>query len=727
MKEEGVWSLSKKSLEKIIHREFTLTNPTRRRIMRQETKPSIRPRVGQRISELLGFEDSELSDNTLENELAAFLKSQNYIEFPSSNNPRVSVIIITYNKAHYAYRCLRSLLIDELPPCELIIVDNGSSDETPELLRRIKNVKLILNTKNQYFSHANNQGAAAAKGDYLFFINQDAFVQKGCTSSLLEILHSRPDAGAAGAKLVSRKGRLLEAGSIIWNDGTCLGYGRGDNPDKPEYCYVRSVDYASAACLMVRREAFLNVEGFSEEFTPAYYEDTDLCMKLWETGFHVTYQPLAVATHVEFSSSSFQNATKLMIEHQRIFVRKHASKLMTKLPYSPKNVLRARDRSARPRLLVIDDCVPSPPDGSGYPRMYLMLKTMAGLGYPLTLLPTDGTPKQPETKSLTQMGIEILWGPTGMKKILAARRDFYDIALISRPQNASYGISLVRGTNPHARIIYDVEALWHRREQGRVKLGLPPMNQRFTDEGKELAIIDKADFVISVSQGEKSVIEKKLNKFVLLWGHAALVSPTETSFEDRTGLLFVGGFKSAPAHNDDAVLHFTQNLLPKIRQKLPDCAFTVAATNAPNYIKRLSSDSTKITEQFVSFYNGTSYPGLKNVRELYELCKVFVAPIRFGAGIMLKLVDAMSVGLPCVVSEVGAEGLGLTDGEEAMVAHDDTEFIEKTIQLYSDSTLWKHIRLRELAFAKENFDPRKMQDRLAEFLELVSIEGGHER
>lgn len=559
-----------------------------------------------------------------------------------------------------------------------------------------------------------------AQGEYLLFLNQDAFVHRDCVSALMKTLDSSSNIGAAGAKLVSQDGKLLEAGCIVWKDGSCLGYGRGDNPDKPEYCYVRDVDYSSAACLMVRREAFRRGGGFDEDF-PAYYEDTDLCMKLWDRGFRVVYQPLAVATHIEFSSSSLENAAKLMAKRQHAFARKHESALVTRLPCSPANVLSARDRRVRSRILVIDDCVPKPADGSGYPRMFLMLKAIASLGYRLTLLPADAPPKQPETQILNQVGIEILWGKGLIREAFSSRINFYDIALISRPHNALPGIDLVRETNPHARIIYDVEALWHRRERLSRQIGFPSMDPRFAKEENELSLIDRADYVISVSQSEKTIIEDKLKKRVLLWGYPASVSPTKTPFEKRSGLLFVGGFKSAPAHNDDAVIYFTENILPKIRQKIPDCKLTVAATNAPNYIKQLASESTIITERYAKFQDGAEgrLDDFRDLRELYESSRVFVAPIRFAAGIMLKLVDAMSVGIPCVVSRVAADGFPLTDGVEALVANDDEEFIEKTIHLYSDQQLWQRIRENELSYVEKHFDPSTMQRQLENFLKTV--------
>jgi len=150
-------------------------------------------------------------------------------------------------------------------------------------------------------------------------------VHEDCVSWLTKTLESDSDVGGAGAKLVWRDGRIQEAGSIIWPDGSAHGYGRGDDPSKSQYCYARDVDFCSAACLIVRRDAFEKLGGFDEAFTPAYYEDADLCMRLWNAGYRVVYQPLAIATHIEFGSSSSETARNLMEKHRAVFLGKHSS------------------------------------------------------------------------------------------------------------------------------------------------------------------------------------------------------------------------------------------------------------------------------------------------------------------------------------------------------------------------------------------------------------------
>src|SRR5207244_8292943 len=134
--------------------------------------------------------------------------------------------------------------------------------------------------------------------------------------STLRVIRSAPDIGAVGGRQVFLDGTLQEAGSIVWRDGSCLGYGRGDDPFAPMYMFRRDVDYCSAAFLLTPRRVWEKLGGFDEAFQPAYYEDSDYCARLWERGLRVVYEPRAMILHYEFGSSNMPNAIDLQITHQ---------------------------------------------------------------------------------------------------------------------------------------------------------------------------------------------------------------------------------------------------------------------------------------------------------------------------------------------------------------------------------------------------------------------------
>ena len=182
---------------------------------------------------------------------------------PASEAPRVSIVIPVYNQAMHTLGCLRALA--EHPPsvaCEIIVVDDGSRDETRDWMASVAGLRYHRRTTNGGFIAACNDGAALARGDYLVFLNNDTFPQPGWLEALLDTFGAWPEAGLVGAQLVYPDGRLQEAGGAVFDDGSAWNYGRFDSPDDPRYASVRDADYCSGAAIMLPTSLFREVGGF---------------------------------------------------------------------------------------------------------------------------------------------------------------------------------------------------------------------------------------------------------------------------------------------------------------------------------------------------------------------------------------------------------------------------------------------------------------------------------
>ncbi|WP_345782614.1 glycosyltransferase, partial [Dokdonella sp.] len=219
---------------------------------------------------------------------------------PTSETPRVSIIVPVYNKIAYTGACLRSIAEQAGPtPFEVIVVDDGSTDATAQRLAGIAGLRLLRNERNLGFIGSCNAGAAAARGDCVLFLNNDTVVTEGWLEALVRCLEEAPDAGLVGAKLVYPDGRLQEAGGIVFDDGSGWNVGRFDEPDDPRYGFRREVDYCSGAAIVLRRELFEQLGRFDTRYTPAYYEDTDLAFAVRAAGLKVWYEPAATVVHFE--------------------------------------------------------------------------------------------------------------------------------------------------------------------------------------------------------------------------------------------------------------------------------------------------------------------------------------------------------------------------------------------------------------------------------------------
>jgi GT2 family glycosyltransferase len=222
------------------------------------------------------------------------------IEFPVHEQVEISIIIPVFNQLRFTQACLASLQENQgTERFEVIVVDDCSTDGTAEAVALMPGVVYMRNETNSGFIASCNRGAEKARGNYLTFLNNDTLVRDGWLSALVGTFAEEPQAGIVGSKLVYPDGRLQEAGGIIWQDASGWNYGKFDDASKPEYNYLREVDYCSAAALMIPKALFHDVGGFDSRYAPAYYEDTDLAFKVRRAGYKVLYQPLSEVIHYE--------------------------------------------------------------------------------------------------------------------------------------------------------------------------------------------------------------------------------------------------------------------------------------------------------------------------------------------------------------------------------------------------------------------------------------------
>ncbi len=233
----------------------------------------------------------------------------------------VSIVIPCWNKSDYTRRCLEALAdsIPESLPYEVVLVDNGSSDETPELLASLGgDVQVITNAENRGFAIACNQGAQAARGKYLVLLNNDTEAQEGWLQAMLDVIRGEPDVGIVGAKLLYPDGTIQHAGvvfaartgikTIVASDS----FVAEENVPHlwPYHLYRRMPERApfvssrrdfqavTGACLLIEKATYDEVGGLDEAYVNSF-EDVDLCLKVLASGRRVVYCPEAVVIHHE--------------------------------------------------------------------------------------------------------------------------------------------------------------------------------------------------------------------------------------------------------------------------------------------------------------------------------------------------------------------------------------------------------------------------------------------
>ena len=637
------------------------------------------------------------------------------IRFSRCEVPRVSIIIAVHNQLEVTLACLASILQNTAQTrYEVIIVDDCSEEPTRRALRTIAGVRVLRNNTNLGFLLSSNKGAAEARGEFLLFLNNDTEVGADWLERMLAVFDQRTDAGIVGAKLIYPDGTLQEAGAIVWRDATGMNYGKHDHADKPEYNYLREVDYCSGACILIRKRLFNQLGGFDARYAPAYYEDTDLAFAVREAGLKVYYQPRAVITHHEGQSSGrstaggvkahqLVNAIKFRTKWQAALSRQFAGELA--------NVTLARERGRPKRALVFDSRVPTPDQDAGSVRMMNLLAILQELGFRITFAPR-ATERTSHTERLQNAGVECLYDPhfRGAERLLAERGTEFDLIIVSRAPVAHDILPLCEKHAPGTPVIFDTVDLHFLRMQREAALaGDPQLNRKAAEMREiELGVASRASAVVVVSSYEKQILEPELPE-----GHVAILSNIHgvaaniAPFAGRRDCMFIGGFEHRP--NTDAMLWFCAEIMPLVCAELPEAKLHIIGSNMPESVRALASA------------NVITHGHVENVGPFFVSSVLSVAPLRYGAGVKGKINHSMSHGLPVVTTSIGAEGMHLVHGENVLIADDPADFAREVVRLSRDESLWNKLSENGKANIHEHFSFAAAKRNLRDLLQrLVS-------
>jgi GT2 family glycosyltransferase len=647
------------------------------------------------------------------------------IALPAVKNPTVSIVIVAYGAKNLVARCVGALATHTPPNYELIVVDNASPDGTAQFLTsEVQGVRLVLNEENRGFLLGSNQGAQAATGRYLCFLNSDAFVEPGWLPPLLEHFERDADVGAVVPLFLHPDGSVQEAGSVVDYLGWALALGDGADPERFEFRFPREIDFGSAACFLTPRLLFEEVGGFEPAYAPGYFEDVDYCFALKARGFRTIFEPRSRVVHVRSATASSKRAQFLAERNRSLFFERWNERLagrprLRELPTHPHRIVAARDAEAIDRILVIDDRVPHFDRGSGDTRMSKLLGDLAAL-YPhgrITLAAADGTGAERYAPPLLAQGIEVVCPPVDWRQWFELRPFHYSVVIVSRVTNFERFGELIRRTQPQALVVFDIEALSYRlfetmantvTDPGRVSAARA---EAARTRALEFRVIQEVDAIFCVSEEEREIAAELAPETptFLLPGSAEILEQAP-SYAGRADLIFYGGFLAGPGSpNEDALLHLVEHVLPHIRQAHPGVVLHVVGADPTPAVQALHGDGIEVVGYVESPY------------EWLSRARVHVHPIRFGAGIKNKLLDTIGAGLPFVTTKSGAEGLPLGELRPLLVADEPEEIAARVTALLADADLWARAQDGLLQLGRERFSRRANRRALVEALSHLGV------
>lgn len=635
------------------------------------------------------------------------------IRFPTFEHPVVSIVIAVYDGAELTERCLRAILhsTDQVP-YEIIVVDDGEDPALRELLDAVSGIVVLRNEQNLGYLRSVNRGSAEARGTHLVQLNNDTEPQPGWLASLLTRLDSDEQIGVVVAKLLFPDGRLQEAGSIVWRDGSAWNYGHGADEAAFPYNFARDVDYGSAAAMLVRGSLWRELGGFDERYGPGYYEDVDLCFAARAHGARVVYEPNARVIHVLGGSMGTDvtvGAKRYQVINRDTFAGKWAAALEEQLPGpAEERIDTAADRRRGRRVFVVDHAVPAPDQDAGSLRMFHLVQNLVELGYRVTFLPDNGAAPAPYTAQLQTLGVEVLYGPLNLPARLVGIAAETELAILSRPYVAARFLHLVREYLPGARVAYDTVDLHYVRERRRAELeGSPDLARSESFKELELGLARGVDVTLTVSEEEAEQLRTDAPGVVVevvplanpVW---AQVPPRER----RAGLLFVGNFAHTP--NIDAATFLVRRIMPLVWRRQPGIRVTIAGGNAPAEVRALSAPNVDVAGW------------VPDLDPLVAGAAAMVAPLRYGAGVKGKVAQALASGLPVITTTLGAEGIDAEAGSEILIGDDPEELAARILELLADDELWRRLSENGQALLRRTSSPEAQRETLVRLLDGVT-------
>ena len=628
-----------------------------------------------------------------------------------SDNPKVSIIIPVYNHFSYTYGCIESIIKHTADiDYEVIIADDCSTDETKDIHSLIENIEVVKTDINLGFLENCNNAAKHAKGNYIVFLNNDTNVQPEWLSSLLEAINE-DGVGLVGSKLVYPNGMLQEAGGILWNDGSAWNYGNKSDPELSEYNYRKETDYISGASIMISKELWEKIGGFDKRYIPAYCEDSDLAFEVRKNGYKVIYDPFSVVIHYEGISNGTDinsGMKKYQIDNSKKFYEKWQTELSNHFP-NAKNLFIARDRSYNKKtILFIDHYVPQFDKDAGSRTVYLYIKLFVELGYNVKFIGENFYRHEPYTSSLQKLGVEILYGSYYSQNYLSWLTDygqFIDYVFFNRPHITKKFIDDVIKTCKNSKLIYYGHDLHYVRveREALLKNDSTLFNEAKEWKKTEHDIFSKVDLILYPSSSEVKILKKEFPNFnikVLQPYAFNLDEYEEYSYERRKDIMFVGGFRHSP--NYDGIKWFIQDVYPKVLSEIPDMKLHVVGSYPPEDLQKMQNQNI-IIEGFLSD---------EQLTELYKQVRLVVVPLRYGAGIKGKVIEAMSQGTPVLTTTCGSEGI-----ETDALAVDDTML--SLTSLYMDNKWLITHSKKSLQYIREHYSIKSAKEQLIDYIEEI--------
>lgn len=621
-----------------------------------------------------------------------FFKSHPF-NFSKEINPEVSIIIHGSNELKMILNCLHYIeKYDQNISKEIFVIHDKSSD-VQQYLEKIKGIVLINNEEINGLTQAINHSIEKAKGKFIYLLDSHALVQENYLSTLVEVFNTKENVGAVGSKMISADNNIASAGSLVFKDSEIVELGKSEAIDTPQFNFVRKVDFCAGSLLFSKINKTGDLNLLNQIFSSSHFAEADLCLKLKKgENLDIYYQPLSEVT-------CFNNSFKTATNNDKVDFANHWNSYFTDRKYVKSEKINYITYKT-PNFLFLEENMPKPDQDSGSRRFMEILKILQRNGHHIVLAVKhfDEANDSNYITYFQNAGIEVCRDYVNAQNKIVKVTDqvvnalaYVEVIWIFRPLGFDYWYSLINGKINGQKIIYDMVDLHYlrmERENNYIDVVTKERVQEISFfREKEYSGMNISDAVISISDEEKNTVSEngvKKNKIFTVSNIHKPVDNVPLGFSEREGLLFIGGYNHLP--NIDAVKFLHDQILPLVWAKNDKIKIFILGPDFPADLKeKFHSERFQILgyQETVDFW--------------FENSRVFVAPLRYGAGVKGKIGQALEFKLPVITTGIGAEGMSLEDQKTALISDENPQnFADKILELYDNESLWQTLHENSL-------------------------------
>lgn len=621
--------------------------------------------------------------------------------------PSVSVLLAQHGKTSFTWRAVEAIRrSDYRGPIEILVLDNASP-EGPGRVSERDDVRLLRRDRNLGFGPGMNVLAAEASGDLLLILNNDTVVDPRCLRLLVE-RHQAPDRpGTVTPQYRDFDGQSLEMGCYVGPGGKAMQLFNRIPPPTSLRRMSYPAHYGSGACLLCKRDAFLGHGGFDAAYAPAYYEDVDLCLKLAREGRPTVVEPRAIVYHYEGATAG-RDVTRGLKSHQTTNRTTLVERWDTWLAQQPPvGIGAALTRILQPeegclRILWAGPTLPRPDRDGGGRRAAAMLRLLRGQGHAVAAWARSADDPDRYGRRLEEGGVPWFggsgparwpggWRPTTSLDDLPTLLEEvpWDAVIVFFARLANDIAPAIREHTPRAALLVDNGDLHFLRHERARSLGIEVDDP--LDKETELAAYEAADGVVTASGFEDWCLRVELPGLATHVYTVAAPEPHPVTEQGTvSNVMFLGNFGHPP--NVDAVDWWLEDIAGPVAE--------LVGERVPLRLVGAGTDSgaSELDDDAQSLLDIAGW--VPELAEEFARARVFVAPLRYGAGTKGKILDALAFGTPVVTTSIGAEGFAPYVQDALVIADDAPGLAAAVAWLVRDDAAWSERRDKSLEVAE---------------------------